>query len=242
MRTAIFADIHGNLEAFEAVLAALAPERVDAFLCAGDIVGYGADPSACIKKVQETGCTCVAGNHDGVAGGKEGLEFFNPWARAALLWTQTHLSPEEKNFLGQLPLVFEKGELALVHGTLHDPQKFYYLDSLPDAAATFRVMSRSLCFVAHNHIPAIIVQNEEGQIQYAVGYSAQRREGCRYIINVGSVGQPRDGRPEAAYCLYDDSTDTIEIRRAEYPVKTAQEKISKAGLPSALANRLAIGF
>jgi len=241
MRYAIFADVHGNLEALEAVFAALAEERIDRYFCCGDIVGYGANPKECLALVRSKNTAIVAGNHDWAAAGKRGIENFNPWARAAIAWTQKRLDESEKNFLSALPLVLEESDFVLTHGTLHEPENFYYMDSLADATMSFRLLNKPLCFVGHNHVPAIIVRRAE-EISYSVGYPVQIAGENQYIINVGSVGQPRDGRPQAAFCIYDTNSRSAEIHRALYSVAAAQKKILQAGLPEALARRLGLGF
>lgn len=241
MRYAIFADVHGNLEALEAILAALKTQQIDSYFCVGDIVGYGAEPSLCLAQLRKISCRCVAGNHDWAAVGKISVQFFNDLARAAILWTQGQLSVEEKEFLARTPLVFEGNGLTLVHGTLYQPQEFYYLDGLADAERTFQQMQQPLCFVGHNHVPAIIAQDKSGKIEFFSGAHAEMSKDRRLIVNVGSVGQPRDGNPQACCCIYDAKAGTIEILRISYPVTMAQEKILGAGLPSKLAYRLTTG-
>lgn len=241
MRYAILGDIHGNLEALESVLAVIEKNGPTQYLCCGDIVGYGADPQTCLERIRCLGAVTVAGNHDWAAGGRGDAEAFNPWARAAIAWTRTQLTDSQKAFLRDLPLVQKRDAVTIVHGSLHEPEKFHYLGSLLEANLTFQRMTGPICFVAHNHVPAIIVSREGQKASYFSGYSVQCERNSRYIINVGSVGQPRDGCRDAACCLYDPDEGRMEICRVPYDVKTAQEKILKAGLPSPLAIRLGLG-
>jgi len=241
MRCAVLGDIHGNLEALDAVLAAIEKRGPVQYFCCGDIVGYGADPQTCLERVQRLGASVVAGNHDWAAGGRNNAEAFNPLARFAIEWTKTQLNDFQKAFLRDLPLVRRRDEVTIVHGSLHEPEKFHYLDNLLEANLTLQKMTGQICFVAHNHIPAIIVSRKGKEAIYFSGYSVQCEKDCRYIINIGSVGQPRDGYRDAAYCFYDSDQRHIEICRIPYDVKTAQKKILKMGLPSPLAIRLGLG-
>jgi len=240
MRYGIIGDIHGNLEALETAVEACREEGVRAFFCIGDIVGYGANPKECIETVLKLKTVCVAGNHDWAVSGKVDTVAFNESARQAVQWTQNELSEKEKDFLKDLDLVFENEDFTLVHGTLNRPQSFVYLLDSSDAPDSFYLMSRSVCFVGHTHIPQILIQHED-KIQIAQSSRVELEEGSKYIINVGSIGQPRDGNPMAAYCIYDPDLQRIEIKRIAYDVKKAQEKIIQAGLPEVLAHRLAIG-
>jgi predicted phosphodiesterase len=240
MRYGIIADIHGNLEALEAVLHSLSKERIDQYLQVGDIVGYGADPSKCIKIVQKMPCVGVAGNHDWAVSDLFDPINFNEVAREAVLWTEAVLSWEEIGYLKSLDLVMEKETFTLVHGTLDSPGDFNYIFDERDARATFRLVRTPVCYIGHSHVAGIF--------QLSGGVIRHRRElkikiGCddNYIVNVGSVGQPRDGDPRASYVIYDDEQRAVEIRRVEYDIKRAQDKILKAGLPSVLANRLSVG-
>lgn len=238
MRYGVISDIHSNLEAFEAVLGSMERDGVDQYMCAGDIVGYGADPSGCIKiavSIKPSGI--VAGNHDLGTVGAFDLEYFNDHARTAAEWTAGVLSPEEKIYLGSLRLVYRGDDLEMVHGSLSDPQEFGYIASEDDAFMTFQLMAGSVCFIGHSHIPGIFVQN--GDVARFTGAGKARIEdGKKYIINAGSVGQPRDGDPRASYVIYDTNGMTVEIKRVEYDIAGAAKKILKAGLPTRLAERL----
>lgn len=240
MRYGIFSDIHSNLEAFKAVIDAYQTEHIDRYLCIGDIVGYAANPLECIQLIKGLNAGIVAGNHDWGSSGKFDLEYFNPSAKEALVWTGSILSRAEKDFLCSLPLTYQEENFVLVHGSLDNPQEFYYLNNHEAAFAAFAVLKKQICFVGHTHTPGVFVELEDNLFYKALGIL--QLEGCkRYIVNVGSVGQPRDRDPRAAYVIYDTDKETIELKRIAYDISAVQEKILNAGLPDFLASRLAQG-
>jgi len=240
MRYAIFADIHGNLEAFKAVITAYRKESIDSYFCCGDVVGYGANPHECIEELQKLNAVCVAGNHDWAVIEKRAIENFNPYAKEAILWTLENITHSDKDFLSSLELVFQNNDFVMVHGTLQSPQQFTYLRNFLQATQTFELMEQSVCFVGHSHVPGVFVENGN-TVNPSKEIIVYLREDHRYIINVGSVGQPRDGNSQAAYAIYDTQKRIIEIKRVPYDIKAAQDKILKAGLPAKLAERLLSG-
>lgn len=240
MRYAILSDIHGNLEALRAVLAD-AGDRADAFLCLGDIVGYGADPGACIELVAERCQLVVGGNHEHAVAGRIDLNWFNPYARAAAEWTHDRLDDDQRAWLGSLPLVSEAGDATLVHASPAHPEEWEYLVSAEDGFAALGAFTTRLCFVGHSHLPGMWVQGSWGREHEAGAVKVSIDPGCRYIINVGSVGQPRDHDPRAAYALWDVEGRTLAIQRVAYDLAAARAKIVAAGLPRFLADRLAEG-
>jgi len=240
MRYAIFSDVHGNLEAFEAVCEAFRQEAIDVCLCAGDIVGYGAEPVECMQRISSLKVISIAGNHDWAVAGKFSAYEFNPLAKEALLWTKQKLSEEQKLFLEELPLVYKNKDFTMVHGTLQEPECFHYLSDLSLAPDMFREMEPGVCFIGHTHNPKIICQNGD-QIFYVEGESLRLQGGSKVIVNVGSVGQPRDGCSSASYCLFDSSEKEIVIKRVSYSVEKTQEKILAAGLLPMLGTRLGLG-
>lgn len=240
MRYAVFSDVHSNLEAFEAVLGAAKQSRIDSYLFIGDIVGYGADPVACIELLRSTGCSVVAGNHDWAVVGLTSIEYFNEAAAAAVLWTKEYSREADKAFLSTQKLVYETPQICLVHGTLDHPQEFDYMTDGARAAKTFYLLRQQVCFVGHSHMPGVFIDDGE-KIMYHVTDRIALEEGRRYIVNDGSVGQPRDGDPRASFCIYDTEDATVEFRRVPYDIETAQKKIRQAGLPGMLADRLSLG-
>jgi diadenosine tetraphosphatase ApaH/serine/threonine PP2A family protein phosphatase len=240
MRYAVLSDIHGNLEALRAVLAACEAE-VDGLLCLGDVVGYGADPDACLELIAERGTVLVAGNHEHGVTGQLDLEWFNPAARAAVKWTATQLATDHRSYLEALPLTAEVAGATLVHGSPVHPEEWAYLTSAQDGFSALAGFQGRLCFVGHTHRPGHWSIGSSGP-HSASGPSTVRLEaGRRYIVNVGSVGQPRDRDPRACFAIWDSAARWVAIRRVSYDLQVAREKIMRAGLPRLLANRLEIG-
>jgi len=240
MRYALISDIHGNLQALKAVLKALENHQVHQYLCLGDIVGYGANPEECVRLVRSLTDKTVAGNHDYAAVGLTDISYFNPYAREAVLWTAKHLSEESKQYLRDLPLLLKAGPFTLVHSTPESPELWNYIFSPQDALAAFSYFEGSICFVAHSHRPMTFIQGPRG-LQWDFSDRVQIQFGSRYIINPGSVGQPRDGDPRACFAICDTEASEVRILRAKYDLPGAQAAIRAAGLPEILAERLEYG-
>jgi diadenosine tetraphosphatase ApaH/serine/threonine PP2A family protein phosphatase len=240
VRYAILSDVHGNLESLRAVLAD-AREQVDAVLCLGDIVGYGADPQACIELIAERSMAVVGGNHEHAVAGLMSLQWFNPYARAAAEWTRQRLDDDHRAWLGALPLVREVEDATLVHASPARPEEWEYLVTAEDGYTAFPAFVTRLCFVGHSHLPGMWVQGSWGRAHDPTVAEITVEPGCRYIVNVGSVGQPRDHDARAAWALWDVDARRVSLRRVAYDVGAAQAKIRAAGLPRYLADRLAAG-
>jgi predicted phosphodiesterase len=239
MRSAIFGDIHANLEAFEVVLADAKEQGCESFICLGDVVGYNANPRECLEIVQSLGCPVVKGNHDCYASSDESLVTFNPLAEMAIQWTRDQLNPEEKRWLSELPLIVHLRGFTVVHASLDEPGEWNYVLNQLDAAASFSRQSTELCFFGHTHTPRAYIKDSS-----IVGLPFDRlvpEPGKKYFVNPGSVGQPRDGDWRAAYVVFDEETRTINLRRLRYDLLKTQRKIVAAGLPPKLAERLALG-
>ena len=239
MRYAILGDVHANLEALQAVVEATRKEKVEAYFCVGDLVGYGAQPCECIKIIRDLKCQTVAGNHDHAALGKTPIEFFNPDAKLAVEWTRSKLSPDETKYLDSLPYTIEKEDFTITHATLHTPEFFEYIQTIFDAQLSFEVLKTSICFLGHSHVPVNFLDTMP--ISYTMEPKVKLTRGRRVLCNVGSVGQPRDGNPRAAWGLYDVSKKHVEIKRVEYDIASAARKIADAGLPRANDERLFLG-
>jgi len=242
LRYAILSDIHGNLEAFRAVLEDAAAQRVQEIVFLGDIVGYGGNPKECIDLLRENTHAIVAGNHDWGVAGKTNIAYFNSIAQAAISWTVSQLNSEDKEFLAQLPLTREEESFTCVHATPINPNKWHYIFSKKEAARNIQALEHKICFVGHSHIPIIFALNRYGELLFATKFSAiTLEEQTRFLINVGSVGQPRDANPEAAYGILDAEKREFSLHRVKYDVAHAQRKIILAGLPPVLADRIALG-
>lgn len=239
MRFAVFSDIHANLEALDAVLADARAQRCTHFVCLGDIVGYNANPSECLQRVQELECPVVKGNHDEQASIDGSTAGFNELAEEAIGWTREHLSHDEKRWLAEIRLTRQVRDFTIVHATLDTPNQWGYVFNDLDAIASFTYQHTSLCFFGHTHWPMAFVR-DEGVHRIATD-RIQLTNGNKYFVNPGSVGQPRDRDWRAAYCLYDVEQHVIEQRRITYDLETTQRKIRDAGLPDRLADRLAVG-
>lgn len=242
MRYCVLGDVHGNLEALEAVVADARRRGAERFACVGDIVGYGASPSECIDRVQSLTTQIVAGNHDCAVVERTDLEYFNPFARDAVVWTRRQLSPQDKCFLHELPLTLEVNDLVLAHATLYEPALFGYIESDFSARQSFRALDGSLAFVGHSHVPVVFFYDpSKDLVLYTKDLHIDLDGTTKVIVNVGSVGQPRDEDPRACYALYDSSRRTVTLRRVEYNVEAAKRKILAADLPDVLGRRLLFG-
>ncbi|MFC1576439.1 metallophosphoesterase family protein [Candidatus Omnitrophota bacterium] len=241
MRYAIISDIHANLEALEAAARAISRDKIDEFLSVGDIVGYGADPAACIKRVKSLTSVFVCGNHDAAASGAIDTESFNDAARQAVLWTQKKLNGENEAFLRNLELVHKNNYLTLVHGTLQEPGAFHYMFDHEAAKRTFELMDTPVCFIGHSHAPGIFTY-KNGTVNYFYKSKVKLEKDEKLIVNVGSIGQPRDGDPRLCYAIYDVDENSVELKRHTYNIEKAQKKILDAGLPTFLAYRLEKGI
>lgn len=245
MRIGILGDIHGNAEALRAVVAALRREAVDVWVQVGDIVGYGPEPSVCIDIVRELGCITCLGNHDAAVLGLLDTSYFNNFARAAIHWTTPRLRPGDFEFLRSLALVVKCPEFTVVHGTLHMPDQFGYVISQVEAMDSLEQQETRLCFVGHSHVPAVYMRRNASPREIVVRPQSEvevsYRGYDRVLMNVGSVGQPRDEDPRAAYGLVDTDREIAWVKRVHYDIAGVQRKIRDAGLPEVLANRLALG-
>ncbi len=240
MKYIILSDIHSNLQALEAVVGSFPVGEGCRIISGGDVVGYGADPVRCVDAVQSLGAKNVLGNHDAGVVGKADISFFNSYASAAVYWTMEHIDSAVRGYLEDLPYVLEEESFVVAHGTLHEPEEFIYMMTGADAMHTFEVLEKKICFVGHSHVPGVF-RSKEGSISRVSGKRIALEEGAQYIVNAGSVGQPRDGDPRACYCIYDADEEYIEFRRVEYDINAAAKSIVKAGLPGPLAERLFVG-
>jgi predicted phosphodiesterase len=246
MRILVLSDLHANHTALAAALAA-AEDRWDRAVCLGDIVGYGPDPNEAVSAIRELGASTIRGNHDKAVCGLVATEDFNPAARLAVDWTRAQLSPENLAFLRDLPQgPLETDGLVLVHGAVFDEDEYIFtpaqaLESLLDSAS-------AVTFFGHTHhqggfsyqesrMEVITISPREGESSTALRLDPQRR----YLLNPGSIGQPRDSDPRAAFAIADLQAATVEFWRVPYDIAAVQERMRAAGLPPALANRLAYG-
>jgi len=244
MQYAILGDIHANLAALEAVLESLEGEVIDQILQVGDVVGYGAAPGEVIQLLQERDAIVVKGNHDAACVGELDTRLFNANAKAAVDFTLDQLSREDLQWLADLPLLHATDHCVLAHGTLPDPDRFDYIQSTSEADPSLDALDRPVAFVGHTHVPVTIMRLIESpdRTSYTIDREVNLEETTVALVNVGSVGQPRDEDCRAAYALYDTATQRIELRRVEYDIEREADRIVRAGLPKMLADRLFLGI
>ena len=246
MRLGIISDIHGNLEALESVLAALKDEGVEAVLNLGDLVGYNASPNECLDLLQEHPVWHLAGNHDLALFDPERAQYFNIIAHQALVWSREHLRQEHLVFLQGLPLTLEKGIYLACHGTPTSPDTYvaYHFQGKRVLSGLRRQASHRVCFFGHTHKRAMWYRDVRGKValQEIITGKIRLASDCYYLINPGSVGQPRDRNPQAAYAIFDGDEFSIHFKSTAYDVFSAQQRILAAGLPPYLAERLALGI
>lgn len=241
VRVAVLSDIHSNLEALDAVLAVADEEGCDRFLVLGDLVGYGADPDAVIGRLVDRGAIAIAGNHDLAALGRFDSTWFNEVAASAIAWTSATMNAESRAFLAGLEPRRDEPDALLVHGSVRDPVAEYLL-TFEDARASFELGDFSVAFFGHTHLPSIFRCDERGRIDgwvVAEGAQINLEPGARFMLNPGSVGQPRDRDPRAAFLVWEDGK--VTGHRVKYPIEKAAAKINAAGLPRWLAGRLSLG-
>ena len=241
MKLGIFSDVHGNLEAFEAVLGFLREQGVAEFACCGDIVGYGPDPRACIERMKSLGAAVVAGNHDcGVVGRVDPADF-NAAARNALEWTSGQLTEDDLAYLGSLPFTRQFGSFFLVHASPSAPERWGYVLAVREAEEEMEYFPSVGCVIGHSHYP-FVVERRPGEPARLLDDSCfVMRSDSKYVINAGSVGQPRDGDPRACCLIQDTETGAVAFHRVDYSISKVQAKMTRAGLPGFLIDRLSLG-
>ena len=245
MRYAVISDIHSNLEALRAVLEAIDSLGVERIVCLGDVVGYNADPNECIALIRERNIDCIVGNHDVRAVTGADLTEFNPIAREALLWTRDNLTEESAKFLSGLPSTLTVDDAFLaVHGWVNDTDS--YIFSELDAAMNLKLMGAlpgapALCFFGHTHFAVSYLEAPGQGVRIETSKRIRLNGDVRALVNPGSVGQPRDSDPRAAFVVYDRDLRVVTLERIEYDIEAASTKIIEAGLPKMLADRLKHG-
>jgi len=232
VRIAIISDIHSNVAALEAVLEEIDREGIETIYCLGDVVGYGADPKPCIDLVRERCQHVVLGNHDLAVATGEGLEYLPPDGQIAADHNSDQIDDEQRKWLAELPYVASEGNVTLVHASPGHPDKWLRVESFFLAQDQFNHFQTDVCFVGHTHLPGVLC-DQLGVLRV--------REGHRYMINVGSVGQPRDGDPRACMAFFDPEAFTYELKRVPYNVERSVQRIREEGLPRNLGKRLEKG-
>jgi predicted phosphodiesterase len=241
MKVAIISDIHSNLEALQAVEKAFSDLLVDEVHFVGDAVGYGPDPNPCARWVMKNADNAVMGNHDYAALGLMDIETFNYNARRAIVWNAQQMEDEVAEYLRSLPMIHRHNDLTLVHANPMDPESWNYIFTLWDAEMNFPHFGSTFCFVGHSHQPVAVSMDGDGAVNVIPAETFSIESGYRYLVNVGSIGQPRDGNPAACFGLLDTDRADFSFIRIPYEYWITQEKMTKVGLPEPLVERLAEG-
>ncbi len=245
MKIAVISDIHGNLEALTATLKDIYTRQIEMIICLGDIVGYGPNPNECIHLIMDHAHHTVMGNHDSAVFNPLMAQDFNENARIAIEWANQELSREARRFLRTLPMVHKDNFFTAVHSTPYDSHLWYYISSLEDAKFNFNFFNTQFCFIGHTHIPGLIslnVPKDELSIIKAGGpLDLSNLKDNRFIINVGSIGQPRDRNPESCYLTLDTETLEICFPRVPYDIDTYQQKMREIDMPQFLISRVKEG-
>lgn len=241
MKRAFISDVHGNLSALEATLKDIQAQQVDYIAFLGDAVGYGPRPNECVARIAEVAAVELMGNHDYAAIGSLSIDEFNGFAREAMLMTRAALTENTLARIAGYRLVHVDPPYHLVHSSPDEPLAWNYIVGVREAIPQFEHFQTQLCVVAHSHRPLIVIGRSSGSFSTPEENRVKFVDGYRYLINVGSVGQPRDGNPDASYLLLDEEEQTAEIRRVSYPVEDTQSAMEQMNMPAFLIERLAAG-
>jgi len=243
MKYLIFSDVHSNLEALTAFAAIAEGVEHDKKVCLGDLVGYCVDPNPCLNWIREHVDIVLAGNHDFAALGKTDTSYFNPYALESCHWTRKALTKKSVKYLSGLPADLVADDVHWTHASPFEPEEWHYILSKNDGRDNFTSLKAQVCFFGHTHQPLILDEDPEGGISESIPEGLVKLKAKnRYLINVGSLGQPRDGDPRPAFVIYDSEARTVEYRRFEYDIPRTQKKIRHKGLPRYLADRLSQGM
>lgn len=239
---AVFADVHANLEALHAVVEDMDKQGMLNRVCLGDIVGYSANPAQCLKLIRDIGCSVVRGNHDDAAANDVALDGMRDLAQSGIKFARQKLSTEQRAYLAGLPLTFSSETCQFVHASLAAPDQWRYVMREPDAQEHFKSQTKPLCFCGHTHVPTLWHLSNSGNITCRRGKGRiHLPPGGKTLVNVGSVGQPRDLCADACYVTCDPQAGWVEFHRVPYDVAKARRKIARAGLPRYAAQRLSLG-
>ncbi len=241
MRYAFISDVHSNLEALAATLEDIERHKPDKILFLGDAVGYGPNPNECVEILVKKSDLFLGGNHDWAAVGKTDADFFNPFAREAVDWTARELDKKSKDTLLMTTADTLYDGIHLAHSTPMEPEDWRYILSSKEAIDNYEYIKSNVCFVGHSHQPLIIEYNDADDFSVYREVSRALDPGKKYIVNIGSVGQPRDAIPDSCWVLYDLAGNTVNYHRVPYDIAAVQAKMVRAGLPKYLIERLSLG-
>lgn len=241
MRYALISDIHANLEAFEAVLKDIESAGVDNTLFLGDIVGYGPNPNECMDLLLKVTDLSLGGNHDWAAVGMTSSEYFNPYAKSAMDWTIEVLRDDLKDFLKRTRAIDTFDGIQVAHSSPLNPEQWQYIMNQKDAVENYPYIQGEICFVGHSHQPIVIECAGPEDIKAFRADTTILNPEMKYLVNIGSVGQPRDSNHDACWVIYDSDLGSVEFRRVPYDISATQKKMADAGLAKYLIDRLSQG-
>lgn len=241
MKLALISDIHANLEALVAVLRDIEQKQIDKLISLGDVIGYGVDPTPCLKLVDSHCDMKLMGNHEHAVLGLTPLDCLNGMARESIEWTTKEIGDRGRAIIEDYQLTFTHGQAKYVHSSPFEPSAWHYIMHVHDARKAFTHFNEALCFFGHTHIPVLFTKPVDGDTKMKAGHSIEAQEGCRYLVNVGSVGQPRDNDPRACYVIFDEYEGLIEFHRVAYDIGLTQSKMADAQVPKVLIERLEEG-
>jgi len=241
MRYAFFSDVHANIEALKAVILDFRAEKIDRIFFLGDAVGYGPDPNECVELIDEISEIKLMGNHDYAALGLMNTEYFNQYATESIDWTKGSLNQKTTDIMSKFDMTAQVNNFMLAHSSPKEPEKWHYILDMDDVKDNFNSFDGQICLIGHTHRPFIVSQNKEGDCIISHKQEERVFDNRRYLINIGSVGQPRDGDSRSCYLIYDDETQLIKAKRVSYDLGNTQKRMAEHGLPDYLIERLAVG-
>jgi predicted phosphodiesterase len=241
MKYAFFSDVHANLEALKAVILDFQEEKIDKIFFLGDAVGYGPNPNECIELIDQIAEVKLIGNHDYAALGLMETDYFNQYAAESMSWTKTSLKKNVIEIMRKFTMKAEVDDIMVVHSSPKEPEMWHYILDMTDVEENFKYFSQKICLVGHTHRPFIVSRDNEGNCTISNRPEEKLNDNRRYLINIGSVGQPRDGDPRSCYVVYDNKNHIIRYKRVAYNYDVTQKRMASLGLPEYLIERLAIG-
>jgi len=241
MRYALISDIHSNIEAFESVLADIDAQKADRLLFLGDIIGYGPNPNECVAKLLQVADLSLGGNHDWAVVGKTPDDYFNPFAKEAVDWTGRVLREDHRDFLKRTRAADTFDGFQVAHSTPFAPEEWRYIMSQKEAVENYSSLVLPVCFIGHSHQPLVIEYDGPETLKVSREQVFTLDPAKKYIINIGSVGQPRDANPHSCWAMYDSDEGTVTFHRVPYDIQAVQRKMADVGLPRYLIDRLAVG-
>jgi predicted phosphodiesterase len=241
MKYGFFSDVHANLEALKACIIDFRSEKLDKLFFLGDAVGYGPNPDECVKLINEISEVNLMGNHDYAALGLMETEYFNQYAAESMGWTKNSISEKTMEIMSDFELTHVIDRILLVHSSPREPENWHYILDMEDAEENFDFFKEKICLLGHTHRPYIVYKSESEEAILSKETEVNIEDKYRYLVNIGSVGQPRDGDPRSCYLIYDSDAGSLRLKRVQYDVKSTQMVMAKIGLPEYLIDRLAVG-